>query len=144
MRSVKPNNSEKGASVVEFALILPLLLVMLFGIIEFGLILYDQAMLTNASREGARAGIISSSPRLSEAQIRTIALNYLDDGHLLKTFDSSTATPNVTALIPADPSFGEDLTVKVSYVYNFLLIPGFIPGIPSSITLAAESVMKYE
>lgn len=142
MRSVKPNNSEKGASVVEFALILPLLLVMLFGIIEFGLILYDQAMLTNASREGARAGIVSSSPRLSEAEIRTIAHNYLD-GHLI-TFGSSPAQANVTALIPADTSFGEDLTVRVSYVYNFLLIPGFIPGIPSSITLAAESVMKYE
>jgi Flp pilus assembly protein TadG len=35
---------------------------LLFGIIEFGIILYDKAMITNASREGARAGIVYSEP----------------------------------------------------------------------------------
>ena len=40
--------------MVEFALVAPLLFVLLFGIIESCLILYDQAFITNASREGAR------------------------------------------------------------------------------------------
>ena len=52
-RLLKGNN---GASAVEFAVVLPLL-VLPFGIIEFSLALYDKAMITNASREGARAGI---------------------------------------------------------------------------------------
>jgi Flp pilus assembly protein TadG len=51
-------NSQRGAAVVEFAFVLPLLLVILFGIIEFSFLLYDKAMLTNASREGARVGIV--------------------------------------------------------------------------------------
>src|SRR5512146_3002210 len=51
-------NREKGASAVEFALILPVLMAILFGIIEFGFILYDKAIVTNASREGARRGIV--------------------------------------------------------------------------------------
>jgi len=50
--------SQKGAAVVEFALILPILLLLLFGIIEFSFYMYDKAMLTNACREGARAGIV--------------------------------------------------------------------------------------
>ena len=50
----KKLRSESGASAVEFALLLPVLMMILFGIIEFGLALYRQAILTNASREGAR------------------------------------------------------------------------------------------
>ncbi|HKK00735.1 MAG TPA: TadE/TadG family type IV pilus assembly protein, partial [Desulfuromonadales bacterium] len=66
---------ERGASAVEFALVLPLLLVILFGIIEFGFILYDKAMITNASREGARAGIVLYTPgygRLSATGIQNV------------------------------------------------------------------------
>ena len=43
---------QDGATVVEFALVLPLLVVFIFGIIEFSLLLYNKAMITNASREG--------------------------------------------------------------------------------------------
>lgn len=44
-------SSQKGASAVEFALVLPLLMLILFGIIEFSLLMYNKAMITNASRE---------------------------------------------------------------------------------------------
>ena len=47
---------EKGASLVEFAIILPLLIIVIFGIIEFSILLYDKAVITNAGREGARFG----------------------------------------------------------------------------------------
>jgi Flp pilus assembly protein TadG len=49
----------KGASMVEFALVLPILILILFGIIEFGILIYNQQVITNASREGARYGIVS-------------------------------------------------------------------------------------
>ena len=48
--------NNKGASAVEFALVLPILIVLLFGIVEFGLLMYNKAVITNASREGARDG----------------------------------------------------------------------------------------
>ena len=56
MNVQKTRRSESGASAVEFALLLPVLMMILFGIIEFGMALYRQAILTNASREGARLG----------------------------------------------------------------------------------------
>jgi Flp pilus assembly protein TadG len=44
---------QNGGAVVEFAIILPLLIALLFGIVEFGLLLYNKQIITNASREGA-------------------------------------------------------------------------------------------
>ena len=90
-------HNQNGAAVVEFAVVLPLLLLIVFGIIEFGFLMYNQAMLTNASREGARAGIVARSPRRSTAEIRTIVQTYCSD--YLVTFRSG-----------ADP--GPQITVK--------------------------------
>jgi hypothetical protein len=54
---IKMKNN-RGVAIVEFAIVLPLLAILLFGIIEFGFIIYNKAMITNASREGARIGIV--------------------------------------------------------------------------------------
>ena len=55
---MRTKSKEKGGSAVEFALVLPILVVILFGIIEFGFVLYDKAVITNASSEAARQGIV--------------------------------------------------------------------------------------
>ena len=49
---------QQGTSLVEFAFVAPFFLLLLFGIIEFSVILFDKATITNASREGARVGIL--------------------------------------------------------------------------------------
>ena len=69
-------NDQKGAVAVEFAFVLPLLVVLLVGIMEFGLILYNQQVITNACREGARAGIVARSPRLDLTAISTVVNDY--------------------------------------------------------------------
>jgi Flp pilus assembly protein TadG len=51
---------QKGTSTVEFVMLLPFLLMLLFLIISFGFMLYDQAIITNAARTGVRAGIVFS------------------------------------------------------------------------------------
>lgn len=142
MNSKKPTKNENGASAVEFAIILPLLLVLLFGIIEFGIIIYDKAVLTNASREAARAGIVSQSPRATEEDIIGIAENYC--ANYLITFGSLPAPPYVTVTFPPSLTFGNDLKVSTTYSYDFLLVPNFILGLPQTLTLQAVTVMKYE
>ena len=52
-----------GSELIEFAVILPLLLLVVFGVIDFSIALYDKAVVTNASREGARAGIVFAPNR---------------------------------------------------------------------------------
>ena len=56
---------QEGSNLVEFALVLPLLLILVMGIVEVGLAIYDKAVITNACREGARAGIIFREQRLT-------------------------------------------------------------------------------
>lgn len=52
---------QKGVAAIEFAILLPVLLAILLGIINFGLLMYNQAVITNAAREGARWAAIHNS-----------------------------------------------------------------------------------
>jgi hypothetical protein len=60
---------DRGAAAVEFALVLPMVLLVVFGLIDFGRMLNAQITLTEAAREGARANALGSSvsSRVSEA-----------------------------------------------------------------------------
>jgi len=51
--------SEKGASAVEFALILPILIILVFGIVQFGIAYNNYIALTHAAREGARLAAVN-------------------------------------------------------------------------------------
>jgi len=152
---MKPEK-KKGAAAIEFALILPLLLLLTFGIIEFSLILYDKAMITNACREGARQGIVyrtnsagDYSP-LSAAEIEAVVNNYLYSGGSLRLISlGADNTPSIT-IISGAASTGEPLlSVRVAYTYNFLVLPNFsafFPGttLDGTVNLISESVMRME
>lgn len=132
--------SKKGQVIVEFALIFPLLLILIFGIIEFGLLLYNKAVITNASREGARFGIVAKMPRNTQGEIGSVVAKYCDNN--LITFGAK-ALPVVNATAP-NSNFGTDLTVTVGWNFEFLLIPSFLPGISDTVDISAVTVMKYE
>jgi Flp pilus assembly protein TadG len=150
-------NNEKGAALLELAIALPLLLVILFGIIEFGILLYDRAMLTNASREGARAGIVydfddNNTPNDASddsfhptiASIETVAEQYCQD-HLISFGSGSTLV--VTVSRDGDDA-GDLLTVNLTYPFRFLLfsnVIGLLGGnIGNTLNLEAETVMRME
>ena len=133
-------NGQRGASVVEFALILPVLFVLGFGIIEFSIALYDKAMITNASREGARAGIVFRIPPVTDEEIGEVVNRYVGN-HLITFGGPTTATTTVTR---NGPNPGDDLKVTVAYTYTFLLIPSFITSFSDGATMAGETVMRME
>ena len=77
--------SQNGAAAVELGIILPLLILVLFGIIEFALLLFNQQIITNAAREGARAGIVSRGDRFEGADtvdVEAVVNNWLAE-HLV-------------------------------------------------------------
>jgi len=161
---------EKGAAAVEFAILLPFLAVLVFGIIEFGLLLYNQQVITNASREGARAAIVGHCPgaegiiRKNDAQISQIVTDYCIDPDdttqtRLITFNTTNNPPSTTVIpSPSDCTpgheilgvwtggsgltIGDDVTVTVTYNYTFL-IPSFLGFGPTKL-LSAKTVMKME
>jgi Flp pilus assembly protein TadG len=144
-QNMKAMKDRRGASAVEFALVLPLLIVLLFGIVEFGLLMYNKAVITNASREGARAGIVFS-PRPDETSIKKVASDYADPR--VVSFGAKRVTD------PSVPSgkctaFGNDLIVNVSYPYQFLVFSNVVSLLGSgtmsnTVTLTARTVMKCE
>jgi Flp pilus assembly protein TadG len=134
---------DRGATLVEFTLIFMLLLMLTFGIVEFSLLLYDKAMLTNAAREGARAGILAQRPRVSDAEIQDVVMSYARD--FLVTFGDDTLEAGDITITPANRAsapYGTDLTVTVNYRYNFLVLPNLANLGP--INLRSTAVMKLE
>jgi Flp pilus assembly protein TadG len=68
--------NQKGAQAVEFALALPFFVLILFAVLDFGLLVYNKAIITNASREAARRGVILSAAAWNPATIKQVACNY--------------------------------------------------------------------
>lgn len=66
---------DDGSSAVEFALVLPLFLLLLFGTVDFGFILYTQSVMQDAAREATRRMAVDST--VTETQGKTIAQTYL-------------------------------------------------------------------
>jgi Flp pilus assembly protein TadG len=142
MRNINRKNPERGAVIVEFALVLPLLMFLLMGMIEFGLLFYNQQVLTNASREGARSGIArfdeNSDGLFDESDIFDVIDKYWNDR--LITFGTAPVV-NKTADGEEGP-YGAALTVTVNCNYTFL-VPELL-GFNTTIPLSAATVMQME
>jgi len=141
-------DNQRGTAAVEFAIVLPLLVVFVFGIIEFGLIFFNKAIVTNASREAARAGIVyRPDPRVDATEIENVGNNYCSSW--LVTFGSG--PPLEVTVLPPGPCerSGDELGVRVKHQYDFLLIPDFLTAffsgtMPGSIDIAAVTRMRCE
>ena len=141
--------SQKGATLVEFAIILPLLLLLIFSIIEFGLFLFNRHVITNASREGARAGITG----VANSDIEDIVKDYCKFNliNLSNNDFDPAADPYDDIDISIDKSSIDEskvLTVRLEYRYDLLLGSIFKFYAPYTTilntTISAETVMRME
>lgn len=136
--------TQSGQSIVEFALVLPLLVLFLMAILESGLLLYDKAVITNAAREGARAGIVAVENR-TFAGVQATAINaanlYLTNN--LVTFQPNTPSITVTPTGSAPYTMYNTLTVRITYNYGWLALPNFLSVI-DPVPLGSESTMHFE
>ncbi|MGN6681214.1 MAG: TadE/TadG family type IV pilus assembly protein [Streptosporangiaceae bacterium] len=132
MRQVR----DRGAAAIEFALLFPLLMLIVFGTIDFGRALNAQITLTQAAREGARLDALGDPNVQAQTQAAATGL--------------SSVNVNVTACPPgAAPT--SDAVVNVSYQFNFVTPIGAIAGLfggsgslGSPVTLTAQGVMPCE
>jgi len=129
---------QKGIAAVEYALVLPFLTLLLFGIIDFGTALYNREVLTNASREGARAGIILSVPRPSEADVNNVVQAYLTSAGM------NPSEVSITVNGAGGGVTGNDLSVALNYNYPFLVLSNLLPSVPDSLPITVQTVMKLE
>lgn len=131
------------------ALVLPLVLVLVFGMVDFGLLIYDDQVVTNAAREGARmgvvfapnAGVIPGVARPTQAEIKQRVLDYC--GNYLITFGSHVLASSDVTVVGAQGASGTELSVTLVYPHEFLVISSLVPGL-GDITLRSTSRMRIE
>jgi Flp pilus assembly protein TadG len=116
-----------------------LLLLVVFGIVDFGLAIYDKGVVTNAAREAARAGVVFAPTRVTAGEIQTVARTYC--ATYLVTFGAP-AAPTVT-VTGAGGASGDILQVDVTYSYTFGIIPSFLP-LGGGLNLTSRSIMRME
>jgi Flp pilus assembly protein TadG len=121
-------------AAVEFAIVLPIAMLLVASIVELGTAFYRQQILTSAVREASRAGTISADPRPTQGEIVSAALTFLDDAGL----KSAEASVTVSG---AGGAAGEALTVSVTYPASLGLMSGLMANagrqIPELLTLEA-------
>ncbi len=135
-RSASQGARDRGAAAVEFALLLPILLLLVFGIIDFGRALNAQVTLTQAAREGARLAALNQPNVVSRTQAAATGL--------------SPVTVTVTSSCPTGAGQGVDAVVQTSYSFSFVTPVGAVAGLfggsgfGSPITLSAQGEMPCE
>jgi hypothetical protein len=129
---VKFTSAKKGQAVVETALVLPIVILILMGIIDFGIMFNNYIVLSNASRECARKAAVGGT----DTEIMGLA------NDLTSTMDL--AKRSVT-IYPSEAlrKKGEQVTITVKYE-NVLITPVISAILNKSIHLEAKTVMRVE
>lgn len=118
-----------GQALVEFALLVPLLVLIVLGIIEFGRIWMTMNVLASAAREGARIAAVTSP---DQARVQTAVEN------LLNAADITGATITTTG-----PNSDNKVTVRVQIDYT-VITGSFVPGLNSTMQFSRSVVMHWE
>ncbi len=119
---------QRGAQAVEFALVLPFLVLIIFAVIDFFLLAYNKAVITNASREAARRAVILTTADWSEVGVRQVACNHLRNALVslnaapIASDCGGASDPRIDITPTTAPGFNDTVSVTVSYtVQGFTL-----------------------
>lgn len=135
-------HGERGAVAVEFALIFPILIVLVLGIIEFGFGYHAWDSTQNAAREGARLGAVEPSEALIEARARGAAS--LLDQDLLDVNVACAPESNPTVFGTCNWGEGDIVRVTVDYTYDHITpLPGLV-GMGSQMAMTSIAEARFE
>jgi len=131
---------DRGASAVEFALVVPLLLAVLFSIIDLGFAINRYTVLNNATREGVRAASLSAS----SSQVSQVVNDSLSDlkGKVTITVSCKTPLGGTCGSWDTNHTSGGVAVVTTTYQHAWLTPMG--KALSSSLTLSKTSQMRIE
>jgi Flp pilus assembly protein TadG len=121
---------ERGQSMAEFAIVLPVLVVVLFGIVQFGIVFNNYVTLTDAVRAGARTAAVSRQDANPAGEATTMVR------HSATNLDQS----NLDVSVDSDWQTGDDVTVTATYPYSISLLGWVI----SSGSLSSKTTERVE
>ena len=123
--------SDRGSELVEMAIVVPIFVLLLMGIMDFGYLFQRYEILQNSAREGARLAVVDDT--LTNPDIELRVLNYANNAGLPGTpiANAGDSTMDVSGVAIATKP------VTVTYSSDFLFLPG-------SVNLRAVSVMRVQ
>jgi Flp pilus assembly protein TadG len=124
--------NRRGQALVEFAIIFPLVIILLFGIYEIGIALSVQQTITYAAREGARIGALTNQNSQIEGAIRA-ATEFIDESN-------ERITIQIIPEAEVGRDRGDELTVQIEYEMPLLILT----VISNDITLTSQAVARIE
>jgi Flp pilus assembly protein TadG len=130
MRRRRQLRDERGQAMVEFAVVLPIFVVLVFGIIQFGIVFNNYVTLTDATRAGARAGAVARN----DADPTGTATS------AVQTSATDLNQSNLNVSVNSTWQSGSDITVHATYPYSINLLGWVI----SSGTLTSTTTERVE
>jgi hypothetical protein len=130
-------NTEAGQALVEFTLILPIFLILLFAIVDFGRGFYTWLLVTNAAREGARVAAVQSDNATINQRIHD---SYCDNYPSSCALDSSKLTISKTNV---QGPRGEPVEISLTYDFEFVTPMGDILQVITGGNLTAPSITAH-
>lgn len=149
-------DSEHGLAVVEFAVLVPVLVLIIMGIAEIGRFAYFSVLVGNAARAGAQYGAQNLHTATDTSGMETAALNDGQNGlsisgltadspaptHFCQCVDSSGTATDLASCIPTDCTAGTHRVVFAQVTVNGSFTSLFrYPGLPSSFTVSRTAIM---
>ena len=136
--------SERGSELVEFAIVVPVLLLLIGGIIDFALLFQSYEVATNAAREGARLAVLPGYEVNDYAAARNRVATYMQTGGARGAFTTAVTPLPLTGC--GTP--GSGVRVTVTYTHDFAIvgpIVGLINGtFGDALTYSTSSLMRSE
>jgi Flp pilus assembly protein TadG len=144
--------SERGAELIEFALVFPVLLLVVLGIVDFGFLFQRMEVVTNAAREGARMAVL---PAYSSTDVRNRVCAYVQNGGVPVTTCSApggggnpvidVTTVSIPVAAGLTPMSGK--RVQVTYTHNYIFIgpiASWFGGAFTSVPINGIAIMRDE
>ncbi|REE96811.1 TadE-like protein [Thermomonospora umbrina] len=110
-RRPRPPRGDRGASAVEFGLVVPLMMLIVFATVDFGRLMFAQIIVTQAAREGARAAAVTGSEDAVDTRVN------------LAAEPLSGVTAGWSGPCPPDATPTVTVSVSVVYSFDFVLLP---------------------
>lgn len=148
MSRFRRSSDDEGAVLIEFAIVIGLFFMLVFGMVDFGLAINSKTQMTNAGREGARLGTVNLDPVAVSNRVKEAA--EIDPADLTITVtcqkpdDTACTGPGFPAGDLRNGESGDSILVTLDYQYNLITpLPGFIDS-DNKIDLQTVTEMRIE
>ena len=134
---------ERGNSLVETALVLPVVLILFLGIVEVGFFLFAHVQVANATREGARYGSLCRQYGTCDQLTDVVKNTVFSEAQFLNMTDAGGGGNTAITVQPASLA-SVPITVTVTYDYASPFISNFVPMFPAQIPIQHTLIMHFD